>query len=198
MIKRLKKELQINIEEKEGKLYLGDKDKEMRLVMLRPNEIMEFCEFAGTNAEDILIWVGKSLGKIFMEKFFSNKDWSSEVMATKKEVVLGTLEVMMLMGYGVLTGVFKKDHIIINVYDSLATEEKGNIMAKNLCLLYLGIFNSFFDVLGIDVDGEEVECILTGGEKCSYKFNLLVDEIDDSLVDADMSDLAVSDFLASL
>lgn len=198
MIKRLKKELQINIEEKEGQLYLGNKDKDMRLVMLRPNEIMEFCEFAGTNAEDILIWVGKSLGKIFMEKFFSNKDWSSEVMATKKEVVLGTLEVMMLMGYGMLTGIFKKDHIIINVYESLATQEKGNIMAKNLCLLYLGIFNSFFDVLGIDVDGEEVECVLTGGDKCSYKFDLLVDEIDKNLVDADMSDLAVSDFLASL
>ncbi len=198
MIKRLKKELQINIEEKEGQLYLGNKDKDMRLVMLRPNEIMEFCEFAGTNAEDILIWVGKSLGKIFMEKFFSNKDWSSEVMATKKEVVLGTLEVMMLMGYGMLTGIFKKDHIIINVYGSLATQEKGNIMAKNLCLLYLGIFNSFFDVLGIDVDGEEVECVLTGGDKCSYKFDLLVDEIDGNLVDADMSDLAVSDFLASL
>lgn len=198
MIKRLKKELHINIEEKEGQLYLGDKDKDMRLVMLRPNEIMEFCEFAGTNAEDILIWVGKSLGKIFMEKFFSNKDWSSEVMATKKEVVLGTLEVMMLMGYGMLTGMFKKDHIIINVYGSLATQEKGNIMAKNLCLLYLGIFNSFFDVLGIDVDGEEVECVLTGGVKCSYKFDLLVDEIDGNLVDADMSDLAVPDFLASL
>jgi predicted hydrocarbon binding protein len=198
MIKRLKKELHINIEEKEGQLYLGDKDKDMRLVMLRPNEIMEFCEFAGTNAEDILIWVGKSLGKIFMEKFFSNKDWSSEVMATKKEVVLGTLEVMMLMGYGMLTGIFKKDHIIINVYGSLATQEKGNIMAKNLCLLYLGIFNSFFDVLGIDVDGEEVECVLTGGVKCSYKFDLLVDEIDKNLVDADMSDLAASDFLASL
>ncbi len=198
MIKRLKKELHINIEEKEGQLFLGDKDKEMRLVMLRPNEIMEFCEFAGTNAEDILIWVGKSLGKIFMEKFFYNKDWSSEVMATKKEVVLGALEVMKLMGYGILTGMFKKDHVLINVYESLATQEKGNIMAKNLCLLYLGIFNSFFDVLGIDVTGEEVECILTGGDKCTYKFELLVDEIDDSSVDDDMSDLAVSDFLASL
>jgi len=198
MIKRLKKELQINIEEKEGQLFLGDKSKNMRLVMLRPNEIMEFCEFAGTNAEDILIWVGKTLGKIFLEKFFYNKDWSSEVMATKKEVLLGTLEVMMLMGYGVLTGMFKKDHIILNVYESLATQEKGNIMAKNLCLLYLGIFNSFFDVLGIDVEGEEVECVLTGGEKCSYKFNLLVDEIDSNLVDADVSRLAASDFLASL
>ncbi|NVM17989.1 MAG: hypothetical protein HWN80_09750 [Candidatus Lokiarchaeota archaeon] len=198
MIKRLKKELQINVEEKEGQLFLGEKDKEMRLIMLRPNEIMEFCEFAGTNAEDILIWVGKSLGKIFMEKFFYNKDWSSESMATKKEVLLGTLEVMMLMGYGVLTGTFKKDHIIINVYESLATQEKANIMAKNLCLLYLGIFNSAFDVLGIDVDSEEVECILTGGDKCSYKFDLLVDEMEDNLLDDEMSDLAVSGFLASL
>ncbi|MFW9950106.1 MAG: hypothetical protein ACFFKA_08275, partial [Candidatus Thorarchaeota archaeon] len=96
MIKRLRKELQINIEEKEGQLFLGEKDKDMRLVMLRPNEIMEFCEFAGTNAEDILIWVGKSLGKIFMEKFFYNKDWSNETIATKKEVLLGALDVMML------------------------------------------------------------------------------------------------------
>ena len=146
MIKRLKKELQINIEDKEGQLFLGEKNKEMRLIMLRPNEIMEFCEFAGTSAEDILIWVGKSLGKIFMEKFFYNKEWSSEAMVTKKEVILGTLEVLMLMGYGVLTGMFKKDHIIISVYNSLATQEKGNIMAKNLCLLYNGIFLSLIHI----------------------------------------------------
>ena len=198
MFKRLKKELQINIEEKEGQLFLGEKDKEMRLVMLRPNEIMEFCEFAGTNADDILIWVGKSLGKIFLEKFFSNRDWSNDPMETKKEVVLGTLEALSLMGYGGLTGMFKKDHIIINVYDSLATQEKGNILAKNLCLLYLGIFNSIFDILGIDVEGSEEECVLTGDEKCSYKFDLLSGEIDDALIDEQLSDVAVSDFLASL
>jgi predicted hydrocarbon binding protein len=198
MFKRLKKELQINIEEKEGHLFLGEKDKDMRLVMLRPNEIMEFCEFSGTNAEDILIWVGKSLGKLFIEKFFDNKDWSNDTMETKKEVVLGTLEVLMLMGYGGLTGTFKKDNIIINVYNSLATQEIGNIMAKNLCLLYLGIFNSIFDVLGIDVDGSEIECVLTGDDKCSFKFELLSEEIDDNLLDTHLSDAAVSDFLASL
>ena len=198
MFKRLKKELQINIEEKEGQLFLGEKDKDMQLVMLRPNEIMEFCEFAGTNAEDILIWVGKSLGKLFLEKFFSNRDWSNDPMETKKEVVLGTLEALTLMGYGGLTGMFKKDHIIINVYDSLASQEIGNILAKNLCLLYLGIFNSIFDILGIDVDGSEEECVLTGGEKCSYKFNLLTEEIEDGLIDQQFSDAAVSDFLDSL
>ena len=198
MFKRLKKELEINVEEKDGQLFLGEKTKDMRLVMLRPNEIMEFCEFAGTNADDILIWTGKSLGKLFMEKFFYHKDWTKEIMATKKEVVFGTLEALMLMGYGGLAGMFKKDYIIINAYESLAVQEKDNIMAKNLCLLYLGIFSGILEELGIDVDGKEVECVLTGGKKCSFRFDLLTEEIEARLVDADLSDETVSEFLASL
>ena len=198
MFKRLKKELQINIEEKEGQLFLGEKNKDMRLVMLRPNEIMEFCEFAGTNADDILIWAGKTLGKLFMEKFFPTKDWTTELMATKKEVVFGTLEVLMLMGYGGLACMFKKDHVIINAYESLAVQEKENVMAKNLCLLYLGIFNGIFEKLSIDVDGKEVECVLTGGKKCSFKFDLLTEIIEDRLLDKDLSDAEVSHFLSSL
>lgn len=198
MYKRLKKELQINIEDKDGHLFLGEKKKDIRLLMLRPNEILEFAEFAGSNADDILIWVGKTLGKSLMEKYFYEKDWSTENMATKKEVVLGILESLILMGYGALTGTFKKDHIIVNVYESLANEEKENIMAKNLCLLYLGIFNGVFEILGIDVDGKEIECILTGGDKCSYKFDFIGEELDDKLVDEELSDQAVSDFLASL
>jgi len=39
------------------------------------------------------------------------------------------------MGFGEITGVFKKNHILFKVSDSLASEEKENIMAKNLCLL---------------------------------------------------------------
>lgn len=198
MFKRLKKDLEINIEDKEGQLFLGDKKKGLRLVMLRPNEIMEFCEFAGTNADDILIWVGKTLGKTFMEKFFYNKDWSKETIATKKEVFLGSLEVLMLLGYGALTGMFKKDHLIVNVYESLATEDKESIMAKNLCLLYQGVFAGFLDVLGIEAEGKEIECILRGGEKCSFKFDLIGEMLDDKLVDEEISDEAVSDFLASL
>jgi len=198
MFKRLKKELQINIEDKEGQLFFGEKKKDIRLIMLRPNEIMEFCEFAGTNADDILSWVGKTLGKTLMEKYFPNKDWSPESLAVKKEVVLGVLEALILLGYGAITGMFKKDHILINVYESLATEEKENIMAKNLCLLYLGIFNGILDTLGIDTDGSEIECVLKGDDKCSFKFDFIGEEIDDSLVDETISEEAVSEFLASL
>ena len=64
------------------------------------------------------------------------------------------------MGYGQIKGMFKKDHIMIEVEDSLACEEKENIMSKNLCLLYNGIFNGLFDVLQMDVEGEEIGCVL--------------------------------------
>ena len=197
MEKRLKKELQIMIDDKAGQLYFGDKKKELRLLMLRPIDLIEFSEFAGTNADDILIWVGKSLGRSFMEKFFYNKDWSTEPMSTRKEVLLGILEAMELMGYGQLRAVFKKNYIIIKVDESLASEEKDNIMAKNLCLLYQGLFNGTFEVLQIDVDGEEIACVLLGGEKCVYGFNLIGEELEDSLVDEDAEE-SVSEFLSIL
>ncbi|MFX1278731.1 MAG: hypothetical protein ACFFA3_04890 [Promethearchaeota archaeon] len=197
MSKRLRKELNIMFDDKEGHLFFGDKKKDMKLLMLRPLDIIEFSEFAGTNADDILIWVGKSLGKDFMEKFFYSKDWSSESLATRKEVLLGALEALELMGYGQLVGKFKKDHIIIDVEGSLACEESDNIMAKNLCLLYQGIFNGLFDVLQLDVDGEEINCALLDAEKCTYRFNYIGGEFDDSLIDEE-SEENVSEFLSTL
>ncbi len=197
MSKRLKKELQIMIEEKAGQLFFGDKKKDLRLLMLRPIDLIEFSEFAGANADDILIWVGKTLGRAYMEKFFYNKDWSSENLAIRKDVIMGNLEALELMGYGEITGVFKKDHILINVSDSLAKEESDNIMAKNLCLLYQGIFLSMFETLLIDVDGEEIECVLLGHEKCVFKFTLIGEELDDNLIDED-SEENVSEFLSTL
>ncbi len=195
MSKRLKKELQVMIDEKTGQLYFGDKKKDLRLLMLRPIDLIEFSEFAGTNADDILIWVGKTIGRNYVDKFFYNKDWSTETMATRKEVVLGNLEALELMGFGELTGHFKKDHILISVADSLASEEQDNIMAKNLCLLYQGLFGGMFESLKFDVDAEEIECVLLGHEKCVFKFELIGESLDDSLIDSEES---VSDFLSTL
>jgi predicted hydrocarbon binding protein len=195
MSKRLKKELQVMIEEKLGHLFFGDKKKDLRLLMLRPIDLIEFSEFAGTNADDILIWVGKTLGKAYMDKFFQKKDWSTESMAVKKEVILGNLEALELWGFGQFAASFKKDHILIKVAESLAVEERENIMAKNLCLLYQGIFAGMFDALGIDVQIEEIECVLLGGNFCVYKFDLLGEPLEDSLID---SEETVSEFLSTL
>jgi len=195
MSKRLKKELQIMVDEKTGQLYLGDKKKDLRLLMLRPIDLIEFSEFAGTNADDILIWVGKTIGRNYVDKFFYNKDWSKETMATRKEVVLGNLEALELMGFGDLTGSFKKDYILISVGDSLASEEKDNIMAKNLCLLYQGLFLGMFESLKIDVEVEEIECVLLGNKKDVFKFEFIGEKLDDSLIDSEES---VSEFLSTL
>ena len=197
MEKRLKKDLEINIDEKKGQIFFGEKKKDSKLLMLRPIDLIEFSEFAGTNADDILIWVGKTMGRDFMEKFFYNKDWSGETIATKKEVLLGSLEAIELMGFGELKGMFKKDHVIIEVIDSLACEERDNVMSKNLCLLYQGIFNGIFEVLQMDVNGSEIGCVLLDDEKCTFKFDFIGDQIDDSLVDAD-SEETVTDFLSTL
>lgn len=197
MSKRMKKDLNIMVDEKSGQLFFGDKKKDLRLLMLRPIDLIEFSEFAGTNADDILVWVGKSVGRAFMEKFFFNKDWSAESMATKKEVFLGTLEALELMGYGRIKGIFKKDCVIIEVEEGLACEEKDNIMAKNLCLLYQGLFNGAFEILQIDVNGQEIECVLLNSEKCVYRFDFIGEELEDNLVD-EVSEEAVSDFLSPL
>ena len=185
------------IDDKTSQLFFGDKKKDMKLLMLRPLDIIEFSEFAGTNADDILIWVGKSLGRVFMQRFFASKDWASESMAIRKEVLLGSLEALELMGYGHITGKYKKDHILIDVEESLACEESDNIMAKNLCLLYQGIFNGLFDILQIDVDGEEIGCALLEEEKCTYRFNYIGGELDAGLIDEE-SEENVSEFLSTL
>ena len=197
MSKRLKKELQVMIDEKLGQLFFGEKKKDLRLLMLRPIDLIEFSEFAGTNADDILVWVGKTLGRAYMEKFFYNKDWSTVPMATRKEVALGNLESLELMGFGGVTGVFKKNHILFKVSDSLASEEKENIMAKNLCLLYQGLFSGMLETLQIDADGEEIECVLLGNEQCVFKFDFIAEELEDRLVDED-SEETVSEFLSTL
>ncbi|MFW9942228.1 MAG: hypothetical protein ACFFFT_14410 [Candidatus Thorarchaeota archaeon] len=197
MSKRLKKELNIMVDEKEGHLYFGEKKKDLKLLMLRPLDIIEFSEFAGANADDILIWVGKSLGREFIEKFFYNKDWTTETMATRKEVLLGSLEALELMGYGQIICKFRKNYILLEVEDSLACEESDNIMAKNLCLLYQGIFSGLFDVLQMDVDGEEIGCALLEAEKCTYKFDFIGGELEEGLIDEE-SEQNVSDFLSTL
>ncbi len=197
MSKRLKKSLQIMVDEKTGQLFLGDKKKDLKLLMLRPIDLIEFTEFAGMNADDILIWVGKSLGRSFMEKFFYSKDWGSETMSTRKEVFLGSLEALGLMGYGQIIGKFRKNNIIIEVEDSIACEETENIMAKNLCLLYLGIFSGLFDVLQMDVEGEEIGCALLEQEKCTFKFDVIGGELEAGLID-DESEENVSEFLSTL
>lgn len=200
MFKRIKKEKsEVQIDEEKGHLFLGDEKKDIRLIMLRPIDVLEFCEFCGTNADDIIIWAAKNgIGKETMEKYFYNKDWSQVELAVKKDVFLGVLEALTLMGYGYVTATFKKDSIFVSVYNPLAEEEKDNIMAKNLCLINQGIISGILEILGFEIEGEEVECVLFDDPRCRFKFDLFNMEIPDSLIDEERGPEAISEFLESL
>lgn len=198
MFKKLRKELEIMVDDKKGQLYLGDPQKNLRLLMLRPIDLIEFLEFAGSNAVDIIVWAGKSIGKSFMEKFFYAKDWKDVDLSTKKQVLLGVLEGFGLLGFGILKANVKEDHILISVIHSIAEEEKGNVMAKNLCYLYEGLLGGILDMLLIETESEEIECILLGADKCTFKFTLLNQKFGEQDIDAESQDEAVSEFLSTL
>ncbi len=194
--KKSKRDDQIIVDEKTGQLYIGNKD--LRLIMFRPIDIIEFTEFAGTNAEDIILWVGKTIAKYFIEKLFPGEDLGKEDLSTKKEIVLSVLETFEHLGYGILSSRFRPKEIYINIEEPINSEEKENVMAKNICILYQGIFAGILEQLEIDVEGEETSCALLGDEKCVFKYSLLVGEFGEEDIDPEEGEAQISDFLKSL
>ncbi|TFF99406.1 MAG: hypothetical protein EU541_05005 [Promethearchaeota archaeon] len=200
MFKRLRREsTEIQIDESKGHLFLGNPDKDIKLLMIRPIDILEFCEFAGTNADDIIIWTGKTIGKELTGKYFYEKTWEDIDLATRKETFKGVLEGLVYLGFGFVNATFRKDHILVNFYNPLSQEESENIMAKNLCLMNQGIIAGILEVLGFEVEeSKEVECVLLEGERCQFKFTLFDTEFPEELIDEEKEPEAISDFLTSL
>ena len=163
--------------------------------MLRPIDLIEFSEFAGANSEDIVIWVGKTLAKYFIDKLSPDENWGAETLSTKKEVIVNVLESFEHLGYGILTSAFLKDKILISVENPISQEEKENIMAKNICILYQGIFNGVLEQIGIDADGEEVQCFLKDYKSCIFKYDLLVDAFSGRDIDSDVKSGPISNYM---
>ena len=193
-VKKTKKDDVIHIEETLGHLFLGEKPT-LRLLMIRPIDLIEFTEFAGVNSEDIIIWVGKTLAKYFIEQLFPGENWDNETILGKKEVFISVLESLEHLGYGILTSAFLKDKILVSVEDPLTEDEKDNIMAKNLCILYQGLFNGIMEQIGIDADGEEIQCYLKDDDACIFKFELLVDEFGSEEIDTDIKSGPIAHYM---
>ncbi len=193
-----KKSDDIVVDEKRGHVYLGDKD--LKLIMIRPIDLVELLEFCGTNAEDILIWVGKNISSIICEKLIFGDDVKNDSLSEKKLIFKDVLDTYEHLGYGTLIPKFGKNKIIVIVADPISGEEKGNIMAKNICIFYQGVFTGVLEYIGIDIlQGEEIKCKLLGDEACVFKFTLLVDEFGEGDIDNDTEQAEnVQDFLGTL
>ena len=94
------------------------------------------------------------------------------------------------LGFGVLRSKFAKDNVEIYVNEPLSESEKENIMAKNICRVYQGVFNGLFEHMEVAVDAEEIKCSLLDDEACVFKYTLLDGEFDDADIDPeDMEDI---------
>ena len=193
-----KKSDDIIVDEKRGHLYLGDKD--LRLIMLRPIDLVELLEFSGINAADILIWVGKNISSIICEKLIFGDDVKNDSLSEKKLIFNDVLDTFEHLGYGSLITKFGKNKITVIVADPISGEEKGNIMAKNICIFYQGVFNGVLEYIGIDIlQGQETKCKLLGDEACVFEFTLLMDEFGDKDIDNDAETAEyLQDFLGLL
>jgi predicted hydrocarbon binding protein len=198
MFKRSKKFSNIEVDTDKGHLFLSDVKGKLRLLMLRPIDLIEFIEFAGTNADETIKWVGKTIGKYICNNIYPDEDWAGESLSKKKEIINFVLDQLGQLGFGSISSVFKKDHILIMIKDPLPVEERGNIMAKNLCILSNGIFEGIIETLEIDADGEEIHCVLLGDEACVFQYDLLLEEFDDEDVDDEDKESEISDFLTAL
>lgn len=196
-VRKSKKSDDIVVDEKRGHLYIGETD--LRLIMLRPIDLVEFTEFCGTNSEDIIVWVGKNISSIICEKLIFGDDVKNDSLSEKKLIFNDVLDTFEHLGYGSLITKFGKNKIAVIVGDPISGEEKGNIMAKNICIFYQGIFNGVLEYIGIDVQGEETYCKLLGDKACVFEFTLLLDEFGEEDIDND-GDTAknVQDFLGTL
>jgi len=193
-----KKSDDIIVDEKRGHLYLGDKD--LRLIMLRPIDLVELLEFSGINAADILIWVGKNISSIICEKLIFGDDVKNDSLSEKKLIFNDVLDTFEHLGYGSLITKFGKNKITVIVADPISGEEKGNIMAKNICIFYQGVFNGVLEYIGIDIlQGQETKCKLLGDEACVFEFILLMDEFGEEDIDNDAETAEnLQDFLGTL
>lgn len=181
MFRRVKKDIAINIDEKLGHIFLGNKD--LRLLMLRPIDLIEFAEFAGSSAEDILLWTGKTIGKHLSTTLIPDILWENESLSIKKQAIKGILDTLEHLGFGKLRSRITKNAVEIYVYEALSIAEKQNIMAKNICRIYQGVFHGLFENMELDVDAEEIQCCLLDDEACVFKFTLMDGEFDDADID---------------
>ncbi len=147
--------------------HLTIKDQDFPLVILRPDDLVQLGALVASGSEDILIWTGKNIGKKITNTL-------QNVMKKKKsrdKLIEFVLDALSNLGFGEFDLKYSKGkEAIIMVNNPISTTIKDKQDANVLCNLYNGIFMGMLNGTGLQVEGEEIECVLKGAKQCVYKY----------------------------
>jgi predicted hydrocarbon binding protein len=148
------------------KSHLTLKGSNYPLVILRPYDLVQLGALVGSGSEDILIWTGKSIGKNLCQAVM-------EINKIKKrdKLIQAVVETLSNLGFGKFSINYSEGKsCIIRVSNPISSAIKDKNDAKVLCNLYNGIFIGMLSGSGVEVDGEEIECVLEGKKECVFEY----------------------------
>src|SRR4030042_2915104 len=146
----------VTIDSNKSHIYL--KGTKLPLVILRPQDIVDLGELVGSGSEDILLWIGKTIGKAFC-KAVQEKDKPS----SRQKLIEVVLRYLQDFGYGLVNieKYVEGKEVIINVKDPLEKKVEGG---QVIALLYNGILSGIFNESGLEVEGTQIKSVLKGDD----------------------------------
>jgi len=148
------------------KSHLILKGTNLPLVIMRPYDLVQLGALVGSGSEDILIWTGKIIGKNICQAI-----QESNQIKKREKLIETVLENLSLLGFGKLSADYKEGkQCIIKVANPISNTIKDKNDAKVLCNLYNGLFIGMFSGSGIEVEGQEKQCALSGHNECIFEY----------------------------
>lgn len=128
------------------------KNTNLKLVVLRPNDLGQMGDLIGQGNKDIITWIGKTVGRNIAEA--TEQTGTSK---TRKDFINRTLKNLEYLGFGLVSLHSFKDNESLSLkvenplYDAL--DENQEIIST----VYLGVFLGILEHIGMTVTGMEKE-----------------------------------------
>lgn len=153
-----------DVEVDSNKSHLYMKGTTLPLIILRPQDIVDLGELVGSGSEDILIWIGKTIGKALC-KAVQEKDNPPN----RQKLIEIVLKYLTNFGYGTVTisDYQEGKEVVINIKDPLEKKVEGG---QVIALLYNGILSGIFSESGLETEAIQLNSVLTGSNEDIFQF----------------------------
>ncbi len=152
--------------------HLSISDTDIHLTILRPYDLVALGGLVGSGSEDILVWVGKTIGKKISQEIF--KDKPAKKLKKKYKKILSNYS---YLGFGDFDMDLNEGKSVeIEVEEPLEKEIKDKEDARVICNLYNGLFIGMLEE-DYEVEESGLQTVLDSEpgqilNKSVYKYNL--------------------------